>query len=83
MADILGWSQQRVNQYNSLQKIVFKAWCIITTEIEKNVLISNNGDVVKNTTTVVFNEGLLRNIISLYAWQQIELVENSEFLTCQ
>jgi len=41
-----------------------KAWNI-TTANTNNVVMQENGTVVRNTTTVIFTEGLLRDITSL------------------
>jgi len=75
IGDMLGWSQQRVQQYEALQKLARSAWKIITTTFELDSETHYTDTVVQNTTGVVFTEGLLRSILDLRAPQQFSLVQ--------
>lgn len=78
LAEVLGWSRDKIKNYNALSKISFKAWEIVGTTFNINSPNQNNFDVPEDGTNVpnsIFSEGLLRNILFLRPPQQLELVK--------
>ena len=72
----MGWGVDKVHNYKKLNKICGKAWELITTTFDNMVVKEENEMVGDKTTTVVFSERLLREILSLLPDQQIELVQD-------
>ena len=63
---ILSWSLSKVKQYGALQKVTQNVWGVIVTEVL---------NVTDEVTNVTFSEGLLRPIVKLTEWQQMDLVQ--------
>jgi hypothetical protein len=77
IAEMLGWSREKVKNYASLRQIKPLAWEVIGTTFEKVVPMSEDEMVPTSGTTVpVFTERLLRDILSLEMDQQLELAQN-------
>jgi site-specific DNA-methyltransferase (adenine-specific) len=78
LADILGWSREKVAQFNQLKKISEKAWDVVVTTFTYHSNNNSKCDVTEDVTNVtsIFSEGLLRNILSLKPKQQYELVKD-------
>lgn len=75
IAEIMGWSRDKVKNYSMLRNIRKKAWQVIGTTFENSVPDDGEGFVLITGTTVpTFTEGLLRDILQLRAPQQYELV---------
>lgn len=74
VADIMGWSRDKVAKYTALQQIKPIAWAIIVTTFEGHGTKIEEGDVTSDVTNGTFTEGLLRSILDLRAPQQVELV---------
>ncbi len=74
MADMLGWSRDKVKNYKALDNIHKDVWEIIGTTFQNIVPIETENGVPSNGTNVPFSEGLLRNILDLTPEQQSELV---------
>jgi|GEM_PF-1328127 len=66
IADVLGWSVDKVKRYSALRKVTGQAWDAIVTAISY---------VTEEVTYVTFTENLLRPIIRLNPDQQIDLVD--------
>jgi len=75
VAEIMGWSREKVKNYISLRHICDDAWKMVGTTIEKNVPKSEESGVPTDGTDVPFTENLLRNIVHLQPNQQLELVQ--------
>ncbi len=73
-ADILGWSVPKVKQYSALNIIDEKAWAVIVTTFDNAEKLHSQSGVTEKVTDVTFTEGLLRNILDLTDWQQLELI---------
>jgi ParB/RepB/Spo0J family partition protein len=76
VAQILGWSREKVAHYNRLAQIDYEAWKIIVTKIDEEVTIHEDKLVTESVTGVTFSERLLRSILSLTLAQQLELVSD-------
>jgi hypothetical protein len=76
IAGIIGWSVDKVHNYNKLNKICDSAWKLITTSFENNIGEVEESFVGEKTTNVGFSEGLLRSILPLTSSQQTELVKD-------
>ncbi len=75
IAEIMGWSREKVRNFIMLRNICADAWDMVGTTIEKNVPDKEEGDVPAFGTGVPFTENLLRNIVHLQPDQQLELVQ--------
>jgi len=75
VAEIMGWSRDKIAKYVALKGITDKAWEMIVTTIQKNVTPLENSSVTMNVTAVTITENLLREILPLSPDQQIELVQ--------
>lgn len=75
IAEIMGWSREKVRNYLSLKNISEDAWEIIGTTFEKDVPVDEEEVVPRDGTIVPFTEGLLRSIIHLTSDQQLKLVK--------
>lgn len=74
VADALGWSKQKTNDYAGLRKIADQAWDVVSATIRQSADISSSGHADAESATADFTEGLLRSILSLRPDQQVELV---------
>lgn len=81
IAEMLGWSRDKVAKYDALQKICAHAWERIVTTFEQQADAPQEEGGTAYVTTVTFTEGLLRSLLDLLPEQQIELV--NELLTNQ
>jgi DNA modification methylase len=83
IADMLGWSREKVAQYAALKGIDPPAWEMIVTTFEPCVTPGEEMGVTPLVTNVTFSEGLLRSILPLTPEQQRELVQDmlSSFLS--
>ena len=73
-ADILGWRVAKVKNYAAWNLIDEKAWAVIVTTFDNAEKSQGESVVANKVTSVTFSEGLLRNILDLTDWQQLELV---------
>lgn len=73
---VLGWSREKVKNYNALKGISPESWEVIGTAFEGAVPTEENGSVPNNGTAVPFSENLLRQALSLTPDQQLELVSD-------
>lgn len=76
VAEIMGWSREKVRNFISLRGISNEAWAVIGTTLEENEPGAQDGCVPAVGTNVPFSEGLLRSIIQLTPEQQLELVQD-------
>ncbi len=76
IAEIVGWSREKVRNYTCLRGIAENAWTVIGTTLEQNEPGAQDGCVPVIGTNVPFSEGLLRSIIQLTPEQQLELVRD-------
>src|SRR5258707_3012283 len=76
IAEMLGWSREKVAQYAALKAIDPQAWEGIVTTFEQPVTLGGEKGVTPFVTNVTFTEGLLRSILPLTASQQRELVQD-------
>jgi ParB-like chromosome segregation protein Spo0J len=67
VADDLGWTKQRLNQFASLQSIDAKAWQIVSTTVRDFGGQPSEEAVDRSSTTVDFSERLLRVLVPLTA----------------
>lgn len=74
IAEMLGWSRDKVAKYDLLKRICKDAWNIIVTTFEPAVTGTEEDLVTPIVTTVTFTETLLRSILDLTPEQQLELV---------
>lgn len=72
---ILGCSRNMVAKYVGLRKINEEAWGNVTDFIEM-VTFPQKETVTSDVTKVTFNERLLREIVDLKPWQQLDLVNS-------
>jgi hypothetical protein len=78
VAGILGWSREKVAQYNQLAKITPEAWQIVVTSFQGDSNTEEDHGVtglLQVVTKSVFNEGILRDIVLLTPLQQLSLVK--------
>jgi site-specific DNA-methyltransferase (adenine-specific)/modification methylase len=75
IAEILGWSRDKVAKYGALKEICEAAWNIIVTTFENAVTMTEETAVTSDVTGVTFTEYLLRDILQLEPEQQQELVQ--------
>ena len=76
IAEMLGWSRDKVAKYVALREICPEAWDIIVTTFEQTVTPSDEPAVTADVTGVTFTENLLRDILPLSSAQQVELVQS-------
>jgi modification methylase len=74
IAEMLGWSRDKVAKYIALNDLGAEAWEVIVTTFEKAVLLPAEHAVTADVTGVTFTENLLRSILGLTHAQQYELV---------
>jgi site-specific DNA-methyltransferase (adenine-specific)/modification methylase len=74
IAEMLGWSREKVAQYSALKQIDSLAWQQIVTTFENSGNKVDEDVVTQTVTTVTFTERLLRSILNLTPEQQLELV---------
>jgi predicted transcriptional regulator len=72
IADEMGWSRTAVANYVVLEKISPIVWSQIVTAISKDVTKSKNNGVTNSVTVVT--ENLLRNILDLTEYHQLEII---------
>jgi site-specific DNA-methyltransferase (adenine-specific) len=77
IATIMGWSRGQVSQYAMLKQICPDAWRMIATTFVDNGSRGSEEEVAENATMVAspFQERILREIVTLTAPQQLELVK--------
>lgn len=75
VAEIIGWSRDKVAKYDALRNIDKSAWKVIVTTFSDPSTLTNDEVVTLFVTTVTFTEGLLRSILDLTSEQQLELVK--------
>lgn len=74
IAEVLGWSREKVKDYAALHKICPPAWEYIGATFEKTASFSEEGVAPTIGATAPFTERLLREILLLTPAQQMELV---------
>ncbi len=75
IADMLGWSRDKVTKYAALREICEPAWKVIVTTFENSVTTAEEAAVTSDGTPVAFTKYLLRDLIPLKPEQQGELVQ--------
>ena len=75
MADMLGWSREKLKDYSALAKISNTAWQNIGATFEQSDQSNDNSMAPLNGATAPFSERLLRSILDLRAPQQLSLVQ--------
>ena len=74
VADEIGWSKQKTNDYAGLRKIDAKAWDVVSATFRNMADSASEGAADKKSATADFTERLLRDILPLTAEQQFNLV---------
>ena len=73
IADMLGWSREKVKDYGRLSQIASEAWNVIGETFEASHHDQQEGPSPRNGEISPFTEWLLRSIIDLSAAQQLGL----------
>jgi hypothetical protein len=77
VAQIVGWTREKVKNYAALKNLCPDAWAIVGTSFHDSVPQPKEESVPDNGTPVPspFNEYILRDIVALTPAQQVELVK--------
>ncbi|WP_165943345.1 DNA modification methylase [Roseicella aquatilis] len=76
IADELGWSSQKTNDYANLKRIAPEAWEVVSATL-REMAETTTGEVAETkSATADFSERLLREITALAAHQQLDLVQD-------
>jgi site-specific DNA-methyltransferase (adenine-specific) len=66
----------KVKKYSALSNICPEAWSVVVTTFEENDNIQKNKDGTIKVPVGTFTEGLLRDVLDLLPYQQVELIKN-------
>ncbi len=76
IADELGWSKQKANDYANLKRIVQAAWEVVSATFRTLADVASADAADTKSAAADFTEGLLRCIVALTPAQQLELVQD-------